>query len=257
MRLMPEKPTADTLKAYRQLRFAVGLMGLLLPAVLLAFPYFTLGHGLGLTSISGAHYSDDYRDYFSGTLFAIGVFLAYYPGFGWLDRIAGLGAWVSAWGVALRPTAPDCNPSTEQLQVAVQHRYFATAFFVCLIVFCFSFSLPWPKRWKTWIVGIIDAKSPVGAYGPPVMQFLGIDGTSTLDHLTWARFWRNVFFLLCAAAMAVCCIAIYFFWQHHSDRDYFCATPSHTPSHAVFWLESLAIWAFAWAWLVKGALRQG
>jgi hypothetical protein len=59
---------------------------------------------------------------------------------------------------------------------------------------------------------------------------------------------RNIVYILCGITMIICLIAIGVLkWNVNDERFAFV-----TNSKPVFWLESLAVWAFALSWLVKG-----
>lgn len=97
--------SADTLLiSYLSLRKAVGILGLCLPIVLV------LGNSLIFRSQAiedsiSYYYYTGMRGIFVGTLWAIGVFLISYRGYGRRDAVAGRLACVFALGVALFPTA--------------------------------------------------------------------------------------------------------------------------------------------------------
>lgn len=128
--------TRDTLvHSYLFLRRAVGVLGLLLPAVLIGGKALIQGGPL-LDSISDYVYSD-MRGVLIGTMAAIGVFLFSYRGYGWIDELVADAAAVGAIGVALFPTTPFTGqPSTAAQAVGLVHIISASIFFAALIIFC-------------------------------------------------------------------------------------------------------------------------
>lgn len=232
----------QTIQAYKYLRMMIGLMGILLPLVLLEGGYANYGI-VGMTSISAYHFTPytSLDDYFAGTLFAIGAFLAFYPGYAWPERIISFLAWIFAWGVALCPTAPDCGASLFEIERAHIHRSLAAGFFICLILFCFFFCLPISKA----LEHRINAKVPKLIVKVIKCRFLGIWTVAQNEQYgNWKRA-RNITYCACAIVMMVCMYQIY---QYQNTKPDFC---KYKP-HFEFWRESAAVWAFSIAWLVKG-----
>ena len=106
------KPLTDDneLFTYRRIRKSIGLLGVLLPIVLLCFSLINFFNTQIQPSISHYYYTN-LRDIFTGTLYAVGLFLFLYKGHtnksflkndNLLTNIAG----VMATGVALVPTFP-------------------------------------------------------------------------------------------------------------------------------------------------------
>ena len=129
-------PTRDTLvHSYLFLRRAVGILGVLLPVVLIGGKALIQGGPL-LNSISDYVYSD-MRGVLIGTMAALGVFLLSYRGYGWVDDVVADVAAVGAIGVALFPTTPlTGQPSTAAQAVGLVHIISASLFFAALIIFC-------------------------------------------------------------------------------------------------------------------------
>ena len=118
--------------SYLMLRKAVGCLGMGLPFIL------ALGGGLlfGLPiqpSISDYYYTG-MRDVFVGVLFAMGVFLFSYKGYGRKDNLAANIAAVCVIGTALFPTTPP-NPSELAATIGKVHVAFASAYFITLAYF--------------------------------------------------------------------------------------------------------------------------
>lgn len=96
---------------YRRIRRAIGYLGICLPILLVCLPLFSFFKTPIQFSISHYYYTN-FREVFTGTLFAVGLFLIKYKGHGnksvWkndnlLTNIAGF----MAIGVALVPTNPE------------------------------------------------------------------------------------------------------------------------------------------------------
>jgi cytochrome bd-type quinol oxidase subunit 2 len=75
------------------------------------------------------------RDYFVGSLCAIGVFLSSYRGPQRMDQYAGVFAAICAVGVALFPTAPG-SPSSMEKAIGLLHFACAASLFLTFAFFC-------------------------------------------------------------------------------------------------------------------------
>lgn len=118
--------------SYLMLRKAVGCLGMGLPFIL------ALGGGLLFDlpiqpSISD-YYHTGMRDVFVGVLFAMGVFLFSYKGYGKRDNLAANIAAVCVIGTALFPTTPQ-DPSELAATIGKAHVAFASAYFITLAYF--------------------------------------------------------------------------------------------------------------------------
>lgn len=119
--------------SYLGLRKAIGIIGTLLPFVL-AFGKVLL-ESPGIQPSISAYYYTLMRDVFVGSLCAIAVFLMSYRGHERQDDIAGDFACAFALGVALFPTAPELDPTTQQTIISAVHHVSAAAFFLTLAFF--------------------------------------------------------------------------------------------------------------------------
>ncbi|MGB3297465.1 MAG: hypothetical protein WBA76_04285 [Phormidesmis sp.] len=118
--------------SYLMLRKSVGCLGMGLPFIL------ALGGGLLFDlpiqpSISD-YYHTSMRDVFVGVLFAMGVFLFSYKGYGKQDNWAANIAAVCVIGTALFPTTP-LDPSGLAATIGKVHIAFATVYFITLAYF--------------------------------------------------------------------------------------------------------------------------
>jgi hypothetical protein len=105
------KPEPDDVFTYRRLRRSIGYLGACLPIVLVILSLFDFFKTKIQPSISHYYYSN-FREIFTGTLCAVGLFLIRYRGKGnkkwWLDdcRLTNFAGFM-AFGVALVPTNPE------------------------------------------------------------------------------------------------------------------------------------------------------
>jgi len=211
---LPEDPM---LVSYRQLRRAIGMIGIALPLILLAGGLISREDGI-CDSISSYYWSVAMRGVLVGSLCSIGVFLWSYRGNGKWDNWAGNAACVAAICVALFPCSPESDAthhipcSTSQPGIPWTpgiHFTAAAVLFLLLAYFCtYSFPGQDPKTTPT-------PKKPL----------------------------RNKIYRTCGAIIIICIAAIALL------HALFSGTP---PGSSVFWLESLAIWAFGWSWYIKG-----
>jgi amino acid permease len=108
-------------------RKSIGYLAIALPFVVYLGAWIVFQTGMQ-GSISDYYYTG-MRDVFVGTLWAIGVFLFAYKGYGRADSIASKLAGVFAVGITLFPTAPAPR--------GVVHFAFATLFFATLIYYSY------------------------------------------------------------------------------------------------------------------------
>lgn len=113
-------------KTYFGLRKAVGLIGILLPFVLMAGNFLYFDGEVVLPSIS-QYYHSPMRDVFVGGLLSIASFLFFYSGYGKADRIVGIVAGILALGVVFFPTSQSTNSGG-----GAMHGVFAISLFVTL-----------------------------------------------------------------------------------------------------------------------------
>ena len=111
---------------YLSLRVGIAAIGILLPVALWIGALVL--EGSSLQSSMSAYYYTGMRDVFVGALFAIGVALYVYRGFGPVENVVLSLAGVLAMCVALFPTQGDA----EREAVHVVHAVAAIAFFACL-----------------------------------------------------------------------------------------------------------------------------
>ncbi len=115
-------------KSYFSLRVAVGLIGMILPFVLMLGNYLLFKGEFVLPTIS-QYYHSPMRDVFVGGLISIASFLFFYSGYGKEDRVAGILAGFLALGVVFFPTSTSATSGDGQF-----HGFFAITLFVVLAV---------------------------------------------------------------------------------------------------------------------------
>ncbi|HUG82084.1 MAG TPA: hypothetical protein VML01_10500 [Bryobacterales bacterium] len=203
--------------SYLTLRKAIGLLGTLLPLVLLVGGLVLFR--TGIQSSLSAYYHTGMGDVFVGTLCAIGVFLWAYKGYtdgahndARVSNFAGL----FAIGVALFPTDPSGDPGVPRTLAGITHVVFAAAFFLTLAYFVLVlFRKSHSGRSRTAIKKTRDRVYRVTGYAIlgsiALIGILGGIGALGLVPREVVQAW-----------------------------------------HPNFWLESIAVIAFGIAWAVKG-----
>ena len=144
-------------KSFLKTRVVVGVIGVLLPLVLVIGNWMAFGQARILPSLSD-YYHSDMRNWFVGSLWAIGSGLLVYLAArrNLADSVISFVAGLLAVGVALFPTnAPDTVSTT----ISILHVAFAALLFVLLGVICFRFgnrdgkredrSVRWRTTWRT------------------------------------------------------------------------------------------------------------
>jgi hypothetical protein len=119
--------------SYLWLRTAIGIIGIALPFVLALGKI--LFDGGGLQSSMSAYYYTNSRNFFVGSLCAIGVFLMSYRGYERKDNIAGKLACLFAIGVAFFPTQPETNALPGDKLLGAIHLTCAALLFLTLAYF--------------------------------------------------------------------------------------------------------------------------
>jgi hypothetical protein len=130
------------IRFYLLTRLLVGLLGMLLPIVLIGGDWLFLGGHVGARGSMSAYYHSGMRDVFVAVMCIIGFFLITYKAFlgGWgnvLSTVAG----VAAIGVALLPTAPDPGGLPTALEMEFGVRQVAAAHFACATVFIVALAM--------------------------------------------------------------------------------------------------------------------
>jgi hypothetical protein len=142
--------TQHLVQSYLFLRKSIGVIGMVLPIVLVIGKVMLGSPGIS-DSISAYYYSV-MRNIFVGSLCACAVFLICYRYELW-DDILSTVAGAFAIGVALFPTAPDVGATEQQMMIGRLHGLFATCFFIILAIFALHFfrktdpnKIPTPRK---------------------------------------------------------------------------------------------------------------
>ncbi len=198
--------------SYLGIRRSVGGLALLLPVVLGPIGRFLFG--IEIQENVSNYYHTPMRDVFVGVMCAIGLFMFCYRGASEFENWMGNVACLAAVGVAWFPLDAHSDPMHQSSVAGYLHTGFGGLFFLTLTVFSFYF---FPKNEP-------EDKSRCWPLG------------------------RNAVFVVSGTALLISLLAmgVYLFLLENSIRVQL------TKLKFLFWMEWIAIWAFAIAWLVKG-----
>ncbi len=211
---MPElsKHTNAMVMSYIGIRRAVGLSGFLLPVVLGFGGFFW---GIPIQDNISSYYHTPLRDIFVGTMCAIGIFLLCYRGHDWIESWTANAGCVSALGVAFFPLDAGSDPLVQESFVGYLHTLSGGAFFLTL---AFYSLFHFPRK------SADEEREP-----PHVWERNAIFRCSGLLILTCMLLMGGYLFLLPDDSKRIA-----------NDWNF------------LFWMESIATWSFAAAWLTKG-----
>jgi len=211
----PASSAHPSLVSHRTVRRAVGLLALLLPLLLVPGGYF--GFGFALQDNLSSYVHTPLRDVFVGTLCGIGVLFFCYRGHDRFENWTANLAGVFALGLGLFPLDADSDPLHQRTLVGFLHTACGGGFFL---------TLAWYSLFHFPRVYASD--------------------TDPEPH----RPERNLLYRVSGGVIAVSMLAMAAYllllpdpWQQAADRW-----------HALLWLEWLAVWSFAAAWLIKGRI---
>lgn len=180
------------------------------------FPLILLFGGLWFDSAIqfsiSYYYHTSMHDIFVGILCALAAFFLAYRGYERKDAIAGNIAGISVIGVAMIPTTLKDSPTEIQEILGYLHLVFATGYFSIIAYFCI----------------FLFTKS---------------------DNKTLTKRKRHCNFIYRACGYTIL-LSIVFIILYVALPEYL--TASYVHLKPLFWLESIAITAFGFAWLVKG-----
>jgi hypothetical protein len=218
----PEKADMPYVLSYFAQRRAAGYIGILLPPVVLVYDkYLTLGCLPGSISAS---YHTGIRNFLVGSLCAVGVFLISSIGYD-EDKPWSIFAGVTAFLVAFCPTRVDaCQvagaPSPSAL-TSVIHGIAACALFLTFAYFCLVLFI------QTNTNGVVVRRPKLATLPKPKRH-------------------RNIAYLVCGWIMVIA-MAVFGLWAGAAKL-----LNITTPHHLLFAVEWVCLWAFGFAWLVKG-----
>lgn len=208
--------------SYQTLRRTIGYIGVFLP-VFLILGAILVGDCRGIQSSISTYYHTVMRDGLVGIICSISFFLFCYTGYDTRDLVTTRMAGVFALLVALFPTDFDgpvqegCNfvRELDNPLIPYVHLTFAALFFTTLAYMC-------------------------------IVLFTESDKLK--QDLEKPKKNRNRIYRTCGYTMLACIalITVYFIWF---DGDRY---PGLDKLRPIFWLESIALFAFGIAWLTKG-----
>ncbi|OGN98625.1 MAG: hypothetical protein A2Y89_05035 [Chloroflexi bacterium RBG_13_51_18] len=205
------------------LRGIVGGLGIALPIVLLIWGFFISGWP-PQDSLSD-YYSLRTRDAFVGILFVIGWILFAYKGYEKMDKVAGKLAWLFALCVALFP-----NSGTSWERVV----HFSSA--TCLFAVLAFFSL------------VLFTKSSASRTGfKETVSDFRISGAKKVKSMSDEKKIRNKVYVICGWTIVACIILLALYLGLGQNTAISTIKP-------VLLLEWIMIWAFGFAWFVKGEI---
>ena len=207
--------TRPLVLSYVGLRRAVGVCGLLLPVLLGPVGY--LAFGIPFQDNLSGYVHTPLRDVFVGLLFGIATLLFCYRGHDRLEDITANVAAAFALGLALFPLDPGSDPLHQRSALGVLHTLCGGGFFLTMTVYAL---LHFPVSTRTGRGGDTEPHQPQRNL---IYRACGIA------------------ILLSMAAMGVYLLLLPPAWTRWCNSF-----------HLLFWLEWVAVWAFAAAWLTKG-----
>ena len=199
--------------SYIGVRRAIGVSGMLLPVLL--GPVGWLVFGIEIQENMSSYYHTPMRDIFVGTLCAIGVFLFCYQGHDWIENWTANLACVFAIGIALLPLDENSDPLNQSSLVGYLHSFCGGVFFL-ILSFYSLFHFPSSKAKKL-------EQEPHEKQRDFVYRVTGV--------------------VILASVLTMGSFLLFFSpeWKKLGNQY-----------NIIFWLEWIAVWAFAVAWLTKG-----
>jgi hypothetical protein len=142
-------PAGEMVMSYLLMRLFVGVIGMLLPPLLIVGNW-AIGYGFQ-PSLSGYYYTP-MRNFFVGALCALAIFLVAYNGYDLADRMITNIAGVATIATALLPTTPPTDPDLRQVVIGDLHLTVACVAFVLLAVMALRFAKrePTPPGLPFW-----------------------------------------------------------------------------------------------------------
>lgn len=204
--------TRTLLVSYLGVRRAIGMIGLLLPIALV--PVGWLVFGIELQDNLSSYYHTPLRDVFVGAMCAISCFLFCYRGYDWIERWTGYCGSIAALGVALFPLDAHSDPLFQSSLVGYTHTVSGGAFFLTL---AFYSLYHFPKT----------SAKPAD------------DALVSSRNLIYRS--SGIVILVSMLAMGSYLVLLPSSWKGFFNRYNF-----------LLWMEWIAVWAFAAAWLTKG-----
>lgn len=215
---MPAKNSDNNslLISFLTIRKAVGVLGIFLPIVLLSGNFFLDNCAHTEHSISDYYYTK-MGHYLVGTLCAVALFLFCYKGYEKIDNIACKLAALFALGVAFFPTSSTQPVSPCKILCTDSGKFVNTVHFISASLLFVTLAL-------------ISLKLFTKKEEKPTKQ----------------KIERNRVYIICGWVMlgSIVITALYF-----NIKPLQKILAAYKP---VFWMETIALWAFGISWLVKG-----
>lgn len=205
---------------FKTMRRMIGISGMSLPIIAVFWTFVLSDCSTLLDSIS-AYYHTDIRDVFVGILCVVSFFLFAYHGYSYLDFITFKLAALFSLGIAFFPTkvALDAFPCVKicgtQCDLYSIIHFTSAALFFCTLAFT-SFYL-----------------------------FTKFKPNTKKEDATIQKRRRNAVYRICGI-LIIACIILIAVMEHLPDDS---AMHRINP---IFWLETIALFAFGISWLVKG-----
>jgi hypothetical protein len=217
-----DKATNGVIVSYMTLRRLIGWMGVCLPFVVYLGNWVIFTHHVAACllpsskvpySLSGYYYTH-MRGVFTGTFWALGVFLVAYNGFGWVDQVITTLAGLSMMAIATFPTNPPphlladqagvCGPlvpveyksSPHQTLIGAAHQISLIVMIATLIVMAWRFRYDEPGVTSTarMIYLISAAGIAAGGAGAIIQNFLSDTVKAETPWLFWFEIVAILFF---------------------------------------------------------------
>lgn len=205
--------------SFLTLRRIIGIVGITLPVILVTGTV-TFGDCGEIQNSISSYYHTNMRDVFVAILSATAFFLFAYEGYNKMDNIIGNIAAVFALGMAFFPESateplPPCIKETMENPVVNAVHYFSAAGFFLTLAYISLF------------VFTKKGKNP-----------------------TKRKLIRNKIYRICGFVMIACIVFIAAYTVCNNNGG----CKSIKTINPIFWLETLALWAFGLSWFTKGGL---
>lgn len=203
--------------SYLSLRKTIGIIGVLMPVVLVAGSAM-IGNCTHIQPSISDYYHTAMRDIFVGILCIVGLFLFSYKGYDFLDNTISNLSCLFAIGVALFPCMPESPLPQCAIHLNVSNPLINSIHFTSATLFFLSLAYM------------------------SLFRF-----TKKAPNPTPRKLVRNTVYRVCGFIILGCLVLLFIYFllpDHLTDKlsDY----------RLIFWLESIALWAFGSSWLVKG-----
>lgn len=214
-----EPNVREITQSFYRVRRLLGYLGFLLPLLLIIGVFLPV---VDMKPSISDFYHTVLRDLFVGVLITMGVFLVSYQGYErkegepFSDNILATVAGIMAFGVALFPNETEHQTTDTLSQEILGIQAAVTAHYICAVIFLFC----------------------LGAF-----CFMRFAQTSDLA--------RRKIYIRCGRIIVVAAaFAVAFSAVKRFGPDAYKVVIDNTA--AIFWAETVAVWAFSYAWLIKG-----